>query len=159
MKWIVRFITVAILVVAIAIPFFIKNKGGQPMLSLPTVDDLTPSLPKDVPAVSGERVFYKWQDEHGSWNFGDERPPGVKNVIPVTVDINANVMQALPKAPPAQQPAAPGNFYPPAQGYAPPASSDDTLTLDRALNIVEDAHAVRKMMESRNQALDSRGAE
>jgi hypothetical protein len=160
MKWIIRIITFGILGTAIVAPFFIKNKSGQPMMSLPTADDLTPSLGKELPVGGGKRVFYKWQDERGRWSYGDEKPSNIENVELVSVDINANVMQALPKETSVEsQTSEPSGRYPKAQGYAPPASSDDTLTLDRALNIVEDAHAVKKLMESRNQALDGDGVE
>jgi hypothetical protein len=155
MKWIVRFITLVMLGAAIGVPFFIKNKSGQPMLALPTVDDLTPDLAKNTPlSDSGEQVFYKWKDKEGVWHFGDEIPPEVTHVIAVTVNPNANIMKSLPKE--AVKPTEmPEKVYPPSEsGYKPPSSKDDALTLDRALNIVNDAHAVRQMMESRNQAIE-----
>lgn len=160
MKWITRFITIVMLLGALVVPFFIKNKQGQPMLSLPTVDDLKPDLGKDIDILSGERVFYKWKDENGVWQFGDERPEGVTNVMPVSVNVNANIMQSLPKEKVESSGlAVPGKVFPPGAEYTPPSSADDTLTLDRALNIVEDAHAVRKMMEARNQAIDGHGGQ
>ena len=57
MKWIYRFVTVVMLAGVLAVPFFMKNKDGEPMLSVPSADDLVPStddlkILKDNPQAS-----------------------------------------------------------------------------------------------------------
>lgn len=154
MKWIYRIVSIVILGVAIGLPFFMDNKQGKPMLSLPSVDDITPDIPDANTLTGGERVYYKWQDQYGQWHFGDEPPEGVKP-IPVSVNVNANIIQSTPVEEPEIEPVyGPEGAMPSKGGYQAPGSKDEVLTLDRALNIVNDAHAVKDMMNARNKALE-----
>ncbi len=148
LKWYYRFIIFALLAAAIALPFFTKNKQGEPMLSLPKVDDLKPGKPSGT-----EQTFYKWQDKDGQWHYGDTPPPGGA-VVPVTVNPNANVIQSV-KPPSKTSSEAPAGTPTTVPGYTPPKPGDDILTLDRAQNIIKDAHGVNSLMEQRNKQLDA----
>lgn len=159
MKWIYRIVSVVILGVAIGLPFFMNNKDGKPMLSLPTADDLTPEMPDASSLTGGERVYYKWKDKFGQWHFGDEPPEGVA-VVPVSVNVNANIIQSTPVEQPEIEPVFGPEGASSAKGaYQPPGSKEEVLTLDRALNIVNEAHAVKDMMNARNQALEGQMTE
>lgn len=156
MKWIYRIFTLIILGGALAIPFFMKNKQGEPMMSLPGVKDLTPSaLVSNPPSLKSDRTVYKWKDKNGVWHYGDQAPDGAQ-FSTLVVDDKTNIIQStpVPKETAAAEVEAPKkDSKKPA--YQPPKDNEDVLTLDRALNIVDDAHAVREMMEQRNQHLDS----
>lgn len=155
MKWIYRIFTLVILGGALAIPFFMKNKQGEPMMSLPEIKDLSPSeMISSTPGISSERTVYKWKDANGVWHYGDQPPEG-SQFSTLVVNDQTNIIQSTPipeKAPPPTKVASNAETK---NTYTPPKNNEDTLTLDRALNIVDDAHAVREMMEQRNQQLDS----
>lgn len=76
-----------------------------PDLKLPDLPDVAvPGLAPD----SGTTTFYKWQDEAGRWHYGASPPPD-RPAVAVTVDPNANVLDApaRPAAAPAEDPATP----------------------------------------------------
>ncbi len=155
MKWIYRIFTLIILAGALAIPFFMKNKQGDPMMSLPEMKDLSPSsLVSNTPNMSSDRTIYKWKDANGVWHYGDQPPEG-SQFTTLVVNDKTNILQSTP----VPEKTAPPNKATPntdnKNAYTPPKNNEDTLTLDRALNIVDDAHAVREIMEQRNQQLDT----
>lgn len=109
---------------AFAGPFFLKGPDGRPLMSLSSLglgdivakfrsilntvqqSNLTDAtaLTHDAPAehpdglvlVSGDQVFYRWQDENGIWQFTSEKPPATaSNIEPVITNPNANVIQSL----------------------------------------------------------------
>lgn len=155
MKWIYRIFTAIILIGALAIPFVMKNKQGEPMMSLPNLNDLSPSaIISNTPSLPSERTIYKWKDHNGVWHYGDQ-PPSDTTFSTLVVNDQTNIIQSTP-VPEATAPAATTEANIAKQEtYQPPKNNEDTLTLDRALNIVDDAHAVREMMEQRNQQLDA----
>ena len=56
---------------ALCAPFFI-SVNGKPMLTLDKViDDATPD------GLSTPTNVYRWQDEHGRWQFGEQPPRSV----------------------------------------------------------------------------------
>lgn len=155
MKWIYRIFTLAILAAALAIPFFMKNKQGEPMMSLPEIKDLTPSsLVSNTPNMSSDRTVYKWKDANGVWHYGDQPPEG-SQFSTLVVNDKTNIVQSTPVPEKTPMPTTTIPNTDNKKGYSPPKNNEDTLTLDRALNIVDDAHAVREMMEQRNQQLDA----
>ncbi len=155
MKWIYRAFTLIMLGGALSIPFFIKNNQGEPMMSLPELKDLAPSALVDKASnAPNDRTFYKWKDEKGVWHYGDQQPENAQ-FSTLVVNDNTNIIQSpsLPEEePPASTEVSSTN---PKMGYKPPQKDEDALTLDRALNIVNDAHATRDMMEQRNRQLDA----
>ncbi|MEM1435954.1 MAG: DUF4124 domain-containing protein [Pseudomonadota bacterium] len=64
-------ICIVVLLGALCAPFFI-TVNGKPMLTLDRViDDATPE------ALDTPTVVYRWQDEQGRWQFGEQPPPSV----------------------------------------------------------------------------------
>ncbi len=157
MKWIYRVFTLILLGGALAVPFFMKNKQGEPMMSLPGLNDLSPSeLASKAPRLPSERTVFKWKDEQGVWHYGDQPPSQSTEFSTLVVNDQTNIIQSPPK--PKDEPSlssTSSQANSDKKGYQPPKNSEDVLTLDRALNIVDDAHAVREMMEQRNSQLDA----
>jgi len=158
MKWIYRIFTLILLGGALAVPFFMKNNQGEPMMSLPTLNDLSPSniASKAPGGVSNDRTVFKWKDEQGVWHYGDQPPSNSTQFSTLVVNDQTNIIQSTPVA--KDEPAPPPTAAVPEDGkagYIPPKNDEDVLTLERALNIVDDAHAVRDMMEQRNSQLDA----
>lgn len=61
---------VLMLLGALALPFFMKGPGGEPIM---TVDKMVgESVTQIVPQEPLE--MYRWQDEHGVWQFGERAP-------------------------------------------------------------------------------------
>lgn len=152
MKWFYRLFTFAILIVAVSAPFFIDNKQGEPMLSLPSADDILPGkafLNDPSPAtLRGDRTVYKWQDTQGSWHYGDTPPAEAKNISAITVNTNTNLIKSVPTK---EESASPSGTL---SNYEPPAE-DDVLSFERAKNILKETKEVAAMMESRNQELSN----
>ena len=149
MKWIYRLFTFAILGVALGLPFFIDNKDGKPMLSLPGSDDLLPDKAKVMPPTT----VYKWRDVNDQWHYGDSPPANARDLTPMQINTNTNIVQSVKV--PQEEPEAmltPVNGQ--AKAYQPPASTEDLLTVENAMNLMNDARAVRDQMEARNSQLN-----
>ncbi len=63
----------AALIGAIALPFFIKGPDGKPIVTMDkmiddTAADIVPQKPVEM---------YRWQNEHGIWQFGEAPPEQV----------------------------------------------------------------------------------
>ncbi len=161
MKWIYRIVTIAIIGVAFGMPFFIDNKQGKPMLSLPDFSDLKPeSLVPSRPKTTGVSTFYKWQDKHGQWHYSDQPPAPEKPFELITVNANTNIIPAIPSdtvASPASLSASESPQEPShdAQQGRHPETTEDVLTLENALNLVEDTHKLKDSLDQRNRALES----
>ncbi len=65
-------LTLALLAALVA-PFFLRGPDGQPLM---TIDDFieTPAASISITPTN----VYRWQDEYGVWQFGDEPPLGVE---------------------------------------------------------------------------------
>src|SRR3989338_4004900 len=102
MKWIYRFFTIAMLMGALAVPFFINNKDDKPMLSMPTASDLMPGNTEAM-LPGNNRTVYKWKDADGVWHYGDQPPAsGTTKVETMSIATYANIIQSLkPPAPEA----------------------------------------------------------
>ena len=157
MKWIYRIFTLVLLGGALSIPFFMKNKQGDPMMSLPTLNELSPgSIASKAPGLSSDRTVFKWKDKQGVWHYGDHAPSNSTQFSTLTVNDQTNIVQSTPV--PKEEPAPSSTVLTSKDkkaDYTPPKNSEDVLTLERALNIVDDAHAARDMMEQRNNQLDA----
>ncbi len=158
MKWIYRLMTFAILAAAITFPFFMDNHEGEPMLSLPSASDFIPPVLKpEAGSLSdaysgGERTVYKWQDEHGTWHYGDLPPENAQQpVATISVNTQTNIIQSVPVEQPAE--AASASISASSQYTAP--TDAELLSLDRAMNILNETKAVRDVMESRNSQLNA----
>jgi len=151
MKWIFRLTTVLLLIGALGIPFFIDNKNGEPMLSLPSTDGLLSSN-EDTPVAAAilphtTKVF-KWKDANGVWHYTDQAPSDKINVETVEIDSRTNVIQGLYHTDKNEEPDSATSI---AAKMTPPDS--DFLSMDRAMNVMKDAKLARKAMEQRNQQL------
>jgi hypothetical protein len=81
---------------AIALPFTLPIKDGQPLLRWQS--DKLPQLPQ-IPVLSPSKerevTLYRWQDNQGQWHYSDTPPtdrPSERQVI----DPNTNLIPALP---------------------------------------------------------------
>ena len=124
------------LIGAVVLPFYIKGPSGTPLMSVDqVVDDHTPDVLKVTDA-------YRWQDEHGNWQFSDEPPSHV----------SAQQFEIKPNH------TAMGKEW----QVEMPRSSANTTTTDMSDVIhnayggeaMEKAKAAAKLMEERNQILE-----
>lgn len=127
------------------------------MMSLPTLNDLSPAnILSKAPGIPNDRTIFKWKDKQGVWHYGDEPPSNNTQFSTIVVNDQTNIIQSTPV--PKDEPESPTTENIPTDGKAAhtlPTKDENALTLDRALNIVDDAHAVRDMMEQRNTQLDA----
>lgn len=159
MKWIFRLLTLGSLAVALLLPFFIKDGGGNALWSVPGVsDDNTPTLVKldgRLPQPDHVSEVYKWRDANGQWHYSDAPPTDDSAVEVVRVSSRTNIIQSvkLPTKEATSDMTAPPRS---AQQQETLQRLDESpLTLERIQNVMEDTRAVREMMEQRNQALEA----
>jgi len=162
MKWIYRLLTVAMLGGAMLFPFFMNNNEGKPMFSLPDTKDLIPSgltSGKTIPALpSRSQTFYKWQDKNGTWHYGDTPPTNGPNFSTIEVDSNTNVIQSVPvvSKPEPTAPTSPLNTpNTPNATNSPDIPLSDVLSLERAMNVLNDAQNVQGLMDNHNAQLEA----
>ncbi|MBV1907061.1 MAG: hypothetical protein KUG75_13380 [Pseudomonadales bacterium] len=78
MRIFLKFIVLA-LIVATAAPFFLKGPDGKPIMSS---DDFIPTtvIPANIDPnrIGNGDTIYKWKDEYGIWQFGEEPPEDFK---------------------------------------------------------------------------------
>ncbi|WP_238384953.1 DUF4124 domain-containing protein [Hahella chejuensis] len=161
MKWIFRFLTLASLGVALALPFFIKDKTGSPMWRLPLPEGTeTPTLmtmDKKLPEQEVVRQVYKWRDAEGVLQYSDAPPPEGVNVDVISVSNKTNIIQSVPtekKEEPQVATGSPRDALPPeTRKTLEDAENKDTLSFERALNLMDEAKAVRDLMNERNKQL------
>jgi hypothetical protein len=70
---------VALLALAVVLPFVVKSRHGRPLMApegvhLPKIK--VPELP-DFPGGDETMTVYRWQDAEGAWHFSDRAPEGV----------------------------------------------------------------------------------
>jgi len=169
MKWIYRLFTLAMLSAVLIGPFFMDSKDGKPMMSLPSLSDFNPAslIPGNSDASdnsvildalpSSKSTFFKWQDKNGNWHYGDQAPINTNDVSTVEVDSNANIIQSL-KLEKDEDDNETGrgsnnNFHAKHNVTAPPKDGEDFLTIERTMNILNDAQSVQGMMDSRNDTM------
>lgn len=128
-----------VLAAAIIAPMFIKGPDGEPIM---TISDWIPEKP-DTSALSSSsnttQEFYRYQDEHGNWQYTD-RPPEDANVETVEVDTSSNTIDSIeiqPKKETANPAPAPG-----VAGY-----------VENMANVKQDAEAVQQLMDDREGQL------
>lgn len=152
MKWIYRFFTIAMLMGALAVPFFINNKDDKPMLSMPTASDLMPGKTEAM-LPGNNRTVYKWKDADGVWHYGDQPPSSTTTKVEtMSIATDANIIQSL-KPPEPETPAEPAPATTKPQTPAMTDASEDVLSFERLKNVVIDAKGAAQMMEQRNQQL------
>lgn len=157
MKWYYRFFVVAILAAALIGPYFIKKPDGKPIMDMPTASDFIPDrlLPgssspnNDNTPTSSSQTYYKWQDDQGQWNYGDQPPSSPGKVSTLQVDSNTNIIQSLKIEPEIEEQPQEANQ----QKKLPERLTNGELSFDNAVNALNDATMVRDMMESRNEQL------
>jgi len=75
------YVMIVLVLLALALPFFMKGPSGQPIV---TLDKVVGDTEGNI--APGEPVeMYRWQDEHGVWQFGEEAPEQV-SAAKLTVD-------------------------------------------------------------------------
>ncbi|MFT5719262.1 MAG: hypothetical protein ACI9T7_003475 [Oleiphilaceae bacterium] len=159
MKWIYRLLTIAVLGGAMLVPFFMNNNEGKPMFSMPETKDFIPSslmtenTIQAIPSLpSSSQTFYKWQDEHGTWHYGDTPPVNGPTFSTINVDSNTNVIQSVPVAP---KPESTASQNTPNATNTPKIPLSNVLTLDRAMNVLNDAQNVQGLVDNHNAQLEA----
>jgi Domain of unknown function (DUF4124) len=151
MKWVFRLTTILVLVAAMGLPFVIDNNNGEPMLSLPNADSFLPSKSSTATITNvlhTTTTVFKWKDSDGVWHYTDQAPAGRVDIETVEVDSRTNIIQSFSDSSPDV--AADSAASTTAKMTSPDAGF---LSVDRAMNVMQDAKLARKAMEQRNQQL------
>ena len=166
MKWIYRLVTICIILGAFALPFFVDNQQGQPMLSLPSFslpglqDALEGSKGSSAPSAlapnsASSTKAYKWQDENGQWHYGDAPPAQHQGIEILNIRHDVNVVQAF-KSPEVETEEGAEtdaeNRIAKAKDEMTP-ENEDILSFERAQNIMKDAKLASEAMNARNDQL------
>ncbi|HHM05905.1 MAG TPA: DUF4124 domain-containing protein [Gammaproteobacteria bacterium] len=84
-----RFGVLLLLVTVLAAtgPFFIKDRNGQPLMSIRDISIPAPRLPafsdvtqRDRTGEAAAPALYKWRDENGQWHYGRHAPAGIRAI-------------------------------------------------------------------------------
>ena len=148
----IRFM-IAIVVIAIAAPFFIPGPNGTPIMTLDMLKFEKPSISlPDLPDINlggdssnqseSSQTLYRYQDEQGVWHFTDQIP-SEGNVERVDIsDINLVDAQSVQEV--VEQ--------------TPSVSASPLTAITRGGEVMEDAQAVQEMLDTRfedmNQSLN-----
>lgn len=162
MKWLFRLPIIVMLMAALAMPFFLKEKNGRPAFEAPDIGsmakfsptELFSNDPKEISSVSEPTHVYKWQDENGQWHYGDKPPINSQSSSLQTVELdpNTNVIQSL-KIPEQESKEDLGNDRAKELVDEMTAPEEDMLSFERLQNVMKDAQLAADAMESRNDVL------
>lgn len=146
----VRFMA-ALLVTAIAAPFYLTGPGGRPLLTLDRITAPMVLPPAVAEVFSGSApeagvagpAVYRWQDEYGIWQFGEAPPEGTEaeamevttHITPLGEDWRVDPVQDEPT------PSAPALTGNPLEVYA------------RAPELIDSARQAARKMEEHNEQL------
>ena len=148
----------ALLVIALTGPFFIKKPDGTPLWEFGA-----PSLPKlEVPGMDGvdapnvmpndaKQSFYKWQDEQGRWYYSD-KPRTDGDVEVVTVDTKANVIPGMSEEQ-LKSHRKTEVLKPQSAPNVPSMPLPMTVPLDKVSKMVDDAQGIQTLLEQRNEQM------
>lgn len=159
MKWIFRLLTLGSMAAILALPMYMDKLGGISGLFSGT----SGSAGGQAPVLSvGQplerevtREVHKWRDEHGVLQYSDKPPSsGTKSDV-IRVSNQVNIIQSVPVAAEPEQPDPRDNISEKSAKTLEEAEKKDLLSFDRAKNIIDEAKAVRELMDSRNQHLEN----
>ena len=119
-------VLICVTLLAMAGPFFLKGPDGRPLIDarkfgvsamsdffsmfknlMPgnsthqIITDSDTEQGEDNPhadllTMKGDVLYYRWQDENGTWQFTKTRPPEhVTDYIPIVTNVNANLMDSM----------------------------------------------------------------
>lgn len=80
----VYLILALILLGALVLPFFMQGPDGKPLMNVNQV------LVDNTPDLGGSTEIYRWQDEHGVWQFGEA--PDAQDAQLMSVEANYTPM-------------------------------------------------------------------
>ena len=162
MKWVFRLPIIVMLLAALAMPFFLKEKNGRPAFEAPDMGAITEfsptelftSKPEEKSIVSDSTHVYKWQDENGQWHYGDKAPQNQasRSLQTVELDPNTNLIQSL-KLPEDKDDQEVTNNKAKELTAEMTSPDEDMFSLERLQNVMKDAQLAADAMESRNDVL------
>lgn len=151
----VRFLA-TLLVIAIAAPFYLTGPGGRPLLTLDRItrEIKLPSAVADMwedpaPAGAGKltvegAAVYRWKDEYGIWQFGEDPPEGV-SAEAMDVESKITPLGSEWQIEPSEESSAPGAMP------NLPDNAPDAYT--QAPKLIEKAKQVADQLEASNDKL------
>jgi Domain of unknown function (DUF4124) len=98
--------------------------------------------------------LYQWQDESGQWHFSDTPPEdkgATGNVAQRVID-SKDVM-TVPAISTSGSTGGLDNNKATSNGWSTTNQTDDVLSIENAVNVMDNAKAAAQQMEQRNQAL------
>ena len=163
----------AVLVVAFAGLFFVRDPAGRPVLTVSAitrgvssavrhigdgvagvVDSVRGSATADTTGVAagagdGPGVsVYRWQDADGIWHYSDQPPPAGATGERVEVDPDRNVVSGFGSA------SAPSAASSPAGEVEIPAVIPGIPSPQAVKQLLEDAREVQEVLDERARAID-----
>jgi len=70
--------------------------GTHQIITDETTEDQPNNPHADLITMKGDVLYYRWQDENGTWQFTKTPPPEhVTDYVPIVTNVNANVMDSL----------------------------------------------------------------
>jgi len=155
MKWFFRLLTLGSLTAILALPFYMDNPVGINGMFGSGSASPTPVLSVGQPLEKKiVREVYKWRDKNGVLQYSDVPPAqGTRSDI-IAVSNQTNIIQSVPSEPEPSPVDAKNQLSVKSKKTLDEAEQKDLLSLDRAKNIIDEAKAVRELMENRNQGLE-----
>lgn len=142
-----------LVIAALAGPFFLKKPNGEPWLNwrdfIPTK---TVDTVKESVAPSSQRIMYKWQDEKGIWQYGDQPPEGA-NATPMSVKTQINAMKDI------DLPEGFGGAVKDDEARFDPTTGSKlpltTAPLEKVPEMLEQIQNYQETLDKRNKALEN----
>jgi len=158
-----------ILILGLAAPFILKRPDGKPWMNIsqfmPDMQAIgwrikglwhdtvreTEKITSGTEEPSSPTAIYRWQDEHGAWQFSDSPNPNGKSEQ-IWIDPNDNVLQM-----PSNTTSTPQN----SEKKATDAAQEGRLSIplptsvppSQISNLIEEAKQVQELMDKRTEAL------
>ncbi len=165
------YILIVLLILALALPFFIKDRDGCPFLSFDSIKTPEISIPDFNNIVEKvtqpfqknddkkrDEIIYRWKNAEGVWCYSNQpNPDGHSEVMKASREINVRKMaQEQPKAN-AEKIKSEGQQKPLADDIKEKPSPEtliSPLPILQAPELLKKAQELKKDMDKRNQDME-----
>lgn len=150
MKFFTKLLLLA-LVAALAAPFFIKGKNGQPLLNFKDLISGNASMSGFQPKKA--TTMYKWKNSKGEWQFGDTVPEGTNaSEMHVKTQINSMKTIELPSGYKNQPESNSNDRFDPLDSNSTPFS---TAPIEKIPEMLDQIESYQQTLDDRSKQLDS----
>mgnify|MGYP001561608095 CR=1 FL=1 len=137
---------IGIVILACSGLFFIKGPDGQPLLTIDALFSASKPTQAEAGRSTAPTKIYKWQDEHGVWQFSNTPVPSAEAEL-VILDGQINTIDAYVAPAKPNQPAV-------ANSRSALPAGVTTVSPDKIVEMMEKVNNLQQTVDDRKAEID-----